>query len=180
MPSSGSSKRHEPEEREIEPETLPRALGRLRVSLDDAFVRASRSVGLTSQQAELLCAAFAPSSIKRLADELRCDRSNITRLVDRASSLGHVKRRGEQEDGRVTLVELTPRGEKVARRFVAELEAQTALLRANWPLGRETVVVEAMNEVAYYLDAGQARPPRRKRSVPTAHRTRSRFPRSSA
>jgi DNA-binding MarR family transcriptional regulator len=145
-------------------ETLPRALARLRVSMDDAYLRASRKVGLTAQQAELLCAAMVPSAVKDLAAVLRCDRSNVTRLVDRALVRGDVKRFGQDEDGRVTMVELTPRGDALALRFIAELEAQTEGLRASWPAERETMAVEVLNEIATSLDAGREAPRRRRRS----------------
>ena len=52
-------------------ETLPQALGRLRVALEDAFLQASRTLGLTAQQAELLCAAMAPAAVGDLAQALR-------------------------------------------------------------------------------------------------------------
>src|SRR5713226_3858453 len=98
-------------------ETVPQALGRLRVALEDAFVRASRDLGLTEQQAELLCAAMRPAAVGDLARTLRCDRSNVSRLIDRAGARGLLTRRGDEEDGRVTVVELTPEGEGLARRF---------------------------------------------------------------
>jgi DNA-binding MarR family transcriptional regulator len=135
------------------PRTLPQALGRLRVALEDAFLRASRELGLTAQQAELLCAAIHPAAVGDLARALRCDRSNVSRLVDRASVRGLVKRRTGEEDGRVTLVELTPEGERLARRFIAALEAQTEALRAAWPDARQQTSVELLNEIADALDA---------------------------
>jgi DNA-binding MarR family transcriptional regulator len=140
------------------PETLPPALGRLRVALEDAFQRASRELGLTAQQAELLCAAMHPAAVGDLAHALRCDRSNVSRLVDRASARGLVKRRGGDQDGRVTLVELTDEGERLARRFIAALEAQTETLRAHWPDARQQAAVELLNELADALDDPAARP----------------------
>src|SRR5215204_2826258 len=53
----------EPDPRHHPTETLPQALGRLRVALQDAFLQASRTLGLTAQQAELLCAAMAPAAV---------------------------------------------------------------------------------------------------------------------
>jgi DNA-binding MarR family transcriptional regulator len=140
-------------------QTLPQALGRLRVALEDAFQRASRELGLTAQQAELLCAAMRPAAVGDLAHALRCDRSNVSRLVDRASTRGLVKRRAGQQDGRVTLVELTAEGERLARRFIAALEAQTQTLRAEWPASREQTAVELLNEIADALDAPAEQPP---------------------
>ena len=89
---------------EAGPPTVPRALGRLRVALDAAYTDASREMGLTAQQAELLCAALRPTAIGDLAEVLRCDRSNVSRLVDRAASRGLVRRCGEQADLRVTFI----------------------------------------------------------------------------
>lgn len=143
--------------------SLPQVLGRLRVALDDAFLRSSRAVGLTPQQAELLCAAMQPLAVKELANALRCDRSNVTRLVDRALTHGHVRRRGEEEDGRVTMIELTPAGERLARRFLDLLDAQTAPLRATWPAKREGVAVRVLNQISESLDAGREKPRRRRR-----------------
>jgi DNA-binding MarR family transcriptional regulator len=142
------------------PQTLPQALGRLRVALEDAFQRASRELGLTAQQAELLCAAMRPAAVGDLAHTLRCDRSNVSRLVDRAATRGLVKRRAGELDGRVTVVELTTEGERLARRFIAALEAQTQTLRADWPGTRQQTAVELLNEIADALDAPSEHAPR--------------------
>jgi DNA-binding MarR family transcriptional regulator len=129
---------------------VPRALGRLRVALDDAYQRASRELGLTAQQAELLCAVFRPAAIGDLATALRCDRSNVTRLVDRAAAHDLVRRQ-QGQDRRVSLVELTPKGEKLARRFIATLEAQTADLRASWSDRRKRLATELLDEISTAL-----------------------------
>lgn len=142
------------------PQTLPQALGRLRVALEDAYQRASRELGLTAQQAELLCAAMRPAAVGDLAHTLRCDRSNVSRLVDRASTRGLLTRRAGEGDRRVTLVELTAEGERLARRFIATLEAQTATLRADWPDTRQQAAVGLLNELADALDASAEQPPR--------------------
>jgi DNA-binding MarR family transcriptional regulator len=160
--------RHDPTE------TLPQALGRLRVALEDAFLQASRTLGLTAQQAELLCAAMAPAAVGDLAQALRCDRSNVSHLVDRAAARGLVNRRIGDEDGRVTVVTLTAEGEQLAQRFIAELEAQTRPLRARWPHERQQLAVELLNEISDTLDgaARQARAARGK-GVQASTRRRS-------
>ncbi len=83
------------------PVSLPQAaLGRLRVALEETFAQASRESGLSAQQAELLCAAMMrPGAIGDLARVLHCDRSNVSRLVDRAARRGLVYRRGGDSDG---------------------------------------------------------------------------------
>lgn len=126
---------------------VPQALGRLRVALDDAYQRASRDLGLTAQQAELLCGAMRPATTGDLAAVLRCDRSNVTRLVDRATAHDLVRRR-QGDDKRVSVIELTPKGRRLARRFIAKLEAQTTTLRASWPQERKNQAVELLDEIS--------------------------------
>ncbi|MGH3646034.1 MAG: MarR family winged helix-turn-helix transcriptional regulator [Micromonosporaceae bacterium] len=137
---------------------VPQALGRLRVALDDAYQRASRDLGLTAQQAELLCAAMRPAAVGDLAAALRCDRSNVTRLVDRAAAHDLVRRR-QGHDKRVSMIELSPKGQRLARRFIALLEAQTAELRASWSDGRKRQATELLDEIsAALLPAGAPHP----------------------
>lgn len=131
---------------------VPQALGRLRVALEDAFQRASRELGLTAPQAELLCGAMRPAAIGDLAVMLRCDRSNVSRLVDRAAAHDLV-RRHQGEDRRVSMIELTPKGQRLARRFIAKLEAQTADLRAAWSDSRQERAVELLDEISTTLEA---------------------------
>jgi DNA-binding MarR family transcriptional regulator len=134
------------------PITVPHALGRLRVALEDSYLRASRRHGLTPQQAELLCAALEPSPVGTLARVLRCDQSNVSRLVDRAAKHGLLRRRSDRDDGRVTLIELSPKGRRLAERFIATLESQLADLLAEWPSERQHELVASLNEIADNLD----------------------------
>jgi DNA-binding MarR family transcriptional regulator len=144
--------------------TLPQALGRLRVALEDSFLRTSRQLGLTPQQAELLCAAIEPAAVGDLAERLRCDRSNVSRLLDRAAARGLVRRRGSEDDGRVTVVELTPIGDVLARRFLAALESQTEALGSRWSGEHRHFAVEALNELSDTLDISKQLTPRRRRA----------------
>jgi DNA-binding MarR family transcriptional regulator len=142
------------------PDTVPRTLGRLRVALVDAYLRASRELGLTAQQAELLCAAMRPSAIGDLAEVLRCDRSNVSRLVDRASSRGLVERSADDSDGRVNMVRLTDEGDALARRFIAALERQLDDVLAQWSPQKQRSAIRLMTEIAHGLDAPRADPRR--------------------
>jgi DNA-binding MarR family transcriptional regulator len=144
-----------PNRRDIEaPPTVsvPQALGRLRVAMDETYVQSSRELGLTAQQAELLCAAMRPGAIGDLAAVLRCDRSNVSRLVDRAAKRGLLNRRGRQSDGRVTVVELTPEGELLAERFIKALESKTRPLLATWSAKRQQAAVDVLTELAETLE----------------------------
>lgn len=141
------------QERQHAVDPVASALGRLRVALDDTYLRASRALGLTPQQAELLCAAMTPTAIGVLAEALRCDRSNVSRLVDRASTRGWLLRAAGEEDGRLTVVELTAHGRRIALQFLALLESQTAQLRAEWPEDRKRFAADALNEISDALEA---------------------------
>lgn len=134
---------------------MPTALGRLRVALETAYARASREHGLTAQQAELLCAAMRPASVGDLAEALRCDRSNVSRLVDRASRRGLIERSAALGDARVSLIRLTSEGHERARLFIQTLEAQLGPMLERWAPEREQTAVDLMNEVADSLEADQ-------------------------
>lgn len=132
--------------------TVPRALGRLRVALEDAYLRASTELGLSPVYAELLCAAMAPGSVGRLARELRCDRTNVTRRVDRAAARGWLERTTDDSDRRRARIALTPEGEMLARRFIALLEAQLTDLLAGWDEQRKDEAIADITEIANALD----------------------------
>lgn len=131
---------------------VSRALGRLRVAMQDAFLRASREHGLTPSQAELLCAAMAPAPVNRLAQTLRCDRTNITHLVSRAVDRGWVLRQTDERDRRSSLITLTPEGSRLAESFIATLEHQLADLLATWSRRRQQTAARLIAEIADTLD----------------------------
>jgi DNA-binding MarR family transcriptional regulator len=60
----------------------------------------------------------------QLARVLHLDKSSITGLVDRAEGRGLVRRTAVPGDGRAVHVVLTPKGEKLAQAFAAEVEEQ--------------------------------------------------------
>lgn len=147
------------------PTTVPQALGRLRIALEDGYARASRQLGLTAQQAELLCAVLSPAAVGDLAKVLRCDRSNVSRLVDRAAANGLLRRRAGEEDGRVTIVELSPKGRRLAERFIQSLESQTQTLLDGWPAKRSRLAIGIFNEIADRLDQSRTPHPADHRSA---------------
>ncbi|HEU5001342.1 MAG TPA: MarR family winged helix-turn-helix transcriptional regulator [Actinomycetota bacterium] len=132
--------------------TLGQRLGHLRVALDDAFQQSSRALGLTPQQAELLSAALTGPTVGDLAAALRCDRSNVSRLVDRATAHGLVARRTPGADGRVTIVELTPEGRRLADLFVEDLDRRTRSLFEGWPQKRQEAAGGILGEITAELE----------------------------
>ncbi|HEV2999106.1 MAG TPA: MarR family transcriptional regulator [Solirubrobacteraceae bacterium] len=136
--------------------TVPQALGRLRVELNESFERVSRELGLSAQQAELLCAAMRPAAVGDVARVLHCDRSNVTRLADRVAERGLLTRRPGDTDGRVTVLELTPEGDLLARRFIAALESELDDLLATWTERRKRDAVRLLGAVSDALRAAAA------------------------
>lgn len=139
---------------EVTPEpTFGVRLGRLRIAIDEAFQQSSRALGLTPQQAELLCAAVAGTSVGDLATTLHCDRSNISRLVDRAAAQDLVRRRSSQDDGRISLIALTPKGRRLSTRFVEDLDLRTRSLFEGWSPRRQSTAANILDEISAALEA---------------------------
>ncbi len=81
---------------------------------------------LTSQQLALLRRLAAPISMGAVAQELSCDPSNVTGLIDRVERLGPVERRPDPADRRVRLLALTAKGRRVRQRLAKELMAEVS------------------------------------------------------
>ncbi|MFM9697471.1 MarR family winged helix-turn-helix transcriptional regulator [Streptomyces europaeiscabiei] len=70
---------------------------------------------LTGAQARLLgLLSLEPLPMRRLAQKLRCEPSNVTGIVDRLEARGLVERRPDPNDRRVKLAAATAEGRRVA------------------------------------------------------------------
>lgn len=144
---------------------IAQGLVRLMNAVDEAYTQASRELGLTSQQAQLLCAAMEPAAVSDLAHVLHCDRSNVSRLVERAADRGLVARhRGSNADKRVTVVELTSEGQRHAQQFIEILNARLEPLFADWSSSRVKTAAEILDTLAAALE--RAPVPDRRRAIP--------------
>lgn len=108
---------------------------------------------------------LSPAAVGDVAKVLRCDRSNVSRLVDRAAANGLLRRRAAAEDGRVTIVELSPKGRGLAERFIQSLESQTQTLLDGWPGKRSRLAIAILNEIADGLDQSRTPHPANRRSA---------------
>jgi DNA-binding MarR family transcriptional regulator len=71
---------------------------------------------LTGAQARLLSLlSLEPLPMRKLAQKLRCEPSNVTGIVDRLESRGLVERRPDPADRRVKLAAATDEGRQVAQ-----------------------------------------------------------------
>ncbi|WP_030808153.1 MarR family winged helix-turn-helix transcriptional regulator [Streptomyces sp. NRRL F-2799] len=80
------------------------------------YEEAAAGHALTGPQARLLSLlALDPLPMRKLAQRLKCEPSNVTGIVDRLESRGLVERRPDSADRRVKLAAATDEGLRVAR-----------------------------------------------------------------
>ncbi|MFD4728602.1 MarR family winged helix-turn-helix transcriptional regulator [Streptomyces seoulensis] len=80
------------------------------------YEEAAAGHSLTGPQARLLSLlALEPTPMRKLAQRLKCEPSNVTGIVDRLESRGLVERRPDSADRRVKLAAATDEGLRVAR-----------------------------------------------------------------
>lgn len=129
---------------------LPVAPGlvRLMLAMEALYTRESRKAGLTSQQAQLLCtAARRQAALGEIADVLRCDRSNVSRLLDRVTTRGLAYRGHADRDGRVAVVKLTDEGKALVDRFENNLESRLGALVADWPAAQADAASDTLTSL---------------------------------
>jgi DNA-binding MarR family transcriptional regulator len=80
------------------------------------YEEAAAAHALTGAQARLLSLlSLEPLPMRRLAQRLKCEPSNVTGIVDRLEARGLVERRPDPADRRVKLAAATGEGRRVAR-----------------------------------------------------------------
>lgn len=92
--------------------------------------RIARDSGLTPQRYLLLLMikgapdGSARSTVTTLANRLQLAQSTVTELVGRAEDAGLIAREQSPADGRVALLELTPKGEQLLASAFTSLETE--------------------------------------------------------
>ncbi|KUO22394.1 MarR family winged helix-turn-helix transcriptional regulator [Streptomyces dysideae] len=82
----------------------------------EEYEDAAAEHALTGAQARLLSLlSLEPLPMRRLAQKLKCEPSNVTGIVDRLEARGLVERRPDPNDRRVKLAATTQEGRRVAR-----------------------------------------------------------------
>jgi DNA-binding MarR family transcriptional regulator len=139
------------------PSEIASGLVRLMLSMEALYTRESRKAGLTSQQAQLLCtAARRQASLGEIAEVLRCDRSNVSRLLDRLGPRGLAYRGSADRDGRVAVIRLTDEGQEVVKRFEENLEARLNDLVAEWPATKRKVAADSLLSLVHAIHGDMA------------------------
>lgn len=101
--------------------------------VQDLYAETSRPLGLTPQQAHLLCVLLAgPRGMTDLSRILSIERSSLTSMVDRLERRSLVARNAHPTDRRACQIALTPDGHKLADQahtaFTDRVEAMTTVL----------------------------------------------------
>jgi DNA-binding MarR family transcriptional regulator len=113
---------------------------------DEAWELMHRLFGVHKRRLMTLCQEFdlapqqliavrildpaAPSPMSALAEQLHCDNSNVTGIVDRLEARGLVQRRSAEHDRRVKMLDLTPEGAAVRKRLAERVDQAPPQLAA--------------------------------------------------
>ncbi|MFF5502055.1 MarR family winged helix-turn-helix transcriptional regulator [Streptomyces roseolus] len=103
------------------------------------YEEAAAAHSLTGAQARVLgLLTLEPTPMRKIAEKLKCEPSNVTGIIDRLESRGLVERRPDPADRRVKLAAPTDEGRDTARRL------RDSLHFAREPLGELTAVERAL------------------------------------
>jgi DNA-binding MarR family transcriptional regulator len=134
---------------------VARSLIDVMLELESVYSAASRQLGLTAQQAQLLCAVTESVSVGELATSLHCDRSNVTRLLDRMDGKNLLTRTPDDQDRRVTRISLTAQGEERVARIKSGVEDRLTALLSGWPASRTAAALEVLEHLGRDLRGAQ-------------------------
>ncbi|MEV6378886.1 MarR family transcriptional regulator [Streptomyces sp. NPDC051773] len=135
MPTQKTTPRIDPLTMEVV-ELIGTVVARYHEEYEDAAAEHS----LTGAQARLLgLLSLEPLPMRRLAQKLRCEPSNVTGIVDRLEARGLVERRPDPNDRRVKLAAATDDGRRVARSLRDSLDFAREPLAALSTTERESL-----------------------------------------
>ncbi|AOP45995.1 MarR family winged helix-turn-helix transcriptional regulator [Streptomyces lydicus] len=109
-------------------------IGTVVVRYHEEYEHAAAEHSLTGAQARVLTLlSVEPLPMRKVAERLKCEPSNVTGIVDRLEARGLVERRPDPADRRVKLAAPTAEGARTAEAL------RTSLHFAREPLGKLTV-----------------------------------------
>lgn len=124
------------------------------------YEKAAARHALTGAQARVLALlASGPSPMRGLAEQLRCEPSNVTGIVDRLESQGLVERSPSPEDRRVKLAATTPAGLRTALELRDTLGDFAQAPLAALSSGERTVVRDLLRRMLDEPATPRERPP---------------------
>ncbi|MFF0265143.1 MarR family winged helix-turn-helix transcriptional regulator [Kribbella sp. NPDC004536] len=116
--------------------------------LQDIHAETSRPLGLTPQQAHLLCVLIAgPQGMTDLSGILSIERSSLTSMVDRLERRSLVARIPSPGDRRACRIELTPDGLTLAHQAHDAVVDRINTLTAHLPATTRRAVTTALQSI---------------------------------
>jgi DNA-binding MarR family transcriptional regulator len=106
---------------EVQDTAIVEALISVMERMKGHFMSAVGSVGLTPPQAHLLRLLNEPRPMHELAENIGCDASNITSLVDKLEEQSLVERQADPKDRRVKRIAITTEGRERSQEIMAAL-----------------------------------------------------------
>lgn len=94
------------------------------------FERVVQRFDLSPSQARALMKLEKPVPMRFLAQDLRCDASNVTGIVDRLESRSLVRREPAQDDRRIKMLVLTLAGQRLRKRLEDAIHAASPVMTA--------------------------------------------------
>ncbi|HEY3509538.1 MAG TPA: MarR family transcriptional regulator [Kribbella sp.] len=116
--------------------------------LQDLHVETSRPLGLTPQQAHLLCVLISgPLGMTELSGILSIERSSLTSMVDRLERRSLVARTPSPGDRRACRIELTPDGLSLAHQAHDAVVTRINTLTAHLPPPTRQTITTALQSI---------------------------------
>lgn len=124
------------------------SLVQLMHKLQDLYAETSRPLGLTPQQAHLLCVLLAgPFGMTDLSRIMSIERSSLTSMVDRLERRELVERQADPGDRRACRIALSAVGAELADQAHSAYTDRIAELTANLPAAQRKAVVAAVSVI---------------------------------
>ena len=116
--------------------------------LQDLHAETSRPLGLTPQQAHLLCVLLGgPLGMTELSRILSIERSSLTSMVDRLERRDLVARTANPTDRRASHIELTADGRSLAHDAHDAVVARIETLTADLPAATRKTLTTALQSI---------------------------------
>ncbi|MEU3223872.1 MarR family winged helix-turn-helix transcriptional regulator [Streptomyces sp. NPDC006976] len=95
------------------------------------------------------------TTVGAIAEELGTDQSVASRMVSDCIQQGHLRREASQQDGRRSVLKLTPEGDALRDRFAAEQRRSFEHITRDWPVDERLQFARLL--VRYAEDAAALR-----------------------
>ncbi len=128
---------------------LPALLAQASQLISEEFHHVVRQEGFSVSEWRVMAslAGGAPISIGRLAQVTVTKQPTVTRLLDRMEARGQVQRLPHDSDRRVTLVRITPKGDKTVKRLMELAREHEARVLEPFGLARAEALKDALRQM---------------------------------